>query len=238
MSEQGNDEQRLIGFDLGAISVQALNLLLADENDEAFYEELLASNRSRVEILAILRLHPRTPDRIRGEASEAMSLPVPKATELEAIREEYEAEEVRPERERTQTVFQQLKNMSVAERIYMAMRGNQEVRSILLKDNSKEVVRMVMQNPKLTESEVEILTKNRNTSDDILRIISKNREWMKNYSVLHGLVSNPKTPPGISSRLVSRLAKSDLKTLSVSRNVPEIVRSAAKRALAPKKRRE
>lgn len=42
-------------------------------------------------------------------------------------------------------------------------------------------------------------------------------------------MQNPRTPVGISVRLVARLSVRDLKMLSKDRNVPEPVRSAAGR---------
>jgi hypothetical protein len=231
-------EPLLVAFDLSGITPGALRLLLMGEAATPdFLEEVLASNRGRTEILEILRLHPKASEDIRSRASEAMSLPVPVAGELKAARQALEEEEAKPETERAKTLFQEIKTMKTGERMLLAIRGGQEVRSILLKDANKEVVRMVLQNPKLTESEVDLIAKNRNISDDVLRIVSKNREWMKNYSIVYSLVANPKTPAGIASSLVPRLKKRDLEMLSKSRGVSEMVRASAKRMLSPKAKR-
>ena len=70
-----------------------------------------------------------------------------------------------------------------------------------------------------------------NVSEEVLRAIAINRTWMKNYGIIAGLTKNPKTPPGISMRLVQRLTEKDLKMLTTDRNVPEAVRLTAKKFL-------
>jgi hypothetical protein len=66
-------------------------------------------------------------------------------------------------------------------------------------------------------------------SDEILRIIANNRNWMKNYVVASALARNPKTPLPVSMNLLNRLNEKDLKTLSTNRNVPEVLRTTARK---------
>jgi hypothetical protein len=78
-----------------------------------------------------------------------------------------------------------------------------------------------------------------NVSDDVLRIIGKNRAWTKNYSVIVGLTKNPKTPVAMSMNFLARLSARDLGLLAVDRNVAEPLRIAAKkRASAGSKKQE
>jgi hypothetical protein len=56
-----------------------------------------------------------------------------------------------------------------------------------------------------------------------------NRGWMKNYGVSLGLARNPKTPTAISMRVLHRLVERDVKMLTTDRNIPEVVRLAAKK---------
>jgi hypothetical protein len=69
----------------------------------------------------------------------------------------------------------------------------------------------------------------RNVSDEVLRTIGMNREWIKSYTVISSLVRNPRTPPGISTNFIPRLTTHDLKTLLRDKNVPEIIRKMSKR---------
>jgi hypothetical protein len=58
-----------------------------------------------------------------------------------------------------------------------------------------------------------------------------NRSWLKSYAVVLGLTRNPKTPPAISMQMLHRLSEKDVKMLTIDRNVPEALRTAARRML-------
>jgi len=231
MSEE---EVRQIGLDLSLMSAEVLELLLADEAlEEGFFGEVLGANRQRPEILNVLLTHYRTPFEIRAEVSGILHLPAPDEKQLALFRK---AAEETPAEEKKQTLLTKLRMMGVGEKIQLAMRGSREVRNLLLKDTNKEVVKTVMQNPKMTESEVELIAMNRNISEEILRTIGSRREWMKNYAVTLALVTNPKTPIGVSVSQIPRIRKSDLVKFEKNRNLPEAVRAAAKGLLAKQKK--
>lgn len=124
-----------------------------------------------------------------------------------------------------------LASLPIVERMKLAMKGTRSQRAQLIRDSNKLVAAAVLSSPKLTETEVEAFAKMANVSEEVLRAISINRTWMKNYGVVAGLTRNPKTPPGISMHLVQRLNEKDLKMLTTDRNVPEAVRLAARKFL-------
>lgn len=124
-----------------------------------------------------------------------------------------------------------LASLPIVERMKIAMKGTRSQRSQLIRDSNKLVAAAVLSSPKLTETEVEAFAKMANVAEEVLRAISMNRSWMKNYGVIAGLTRNPKTPPGISMQLVQRLNEKDLKMLTTDRNVPEAVRLAARKFL-------
>lgn len=122
-----------------------------------------------------------------------------------------------------------LANLSIADRLKLAVKGTREQRAQLIRDSNKIVATAVLTSPKLTEAEVEAFVKMGNVSEDVLRIIGTNRAWVKNYSVTLGLARNPKTPPAMSLQMLNRLSAKDVKMLAVDRNVPESLRLAARR---------
>jgi len=126
---------------------------------------------------------------------------------------------------------QSLSSLPIVERMKLAMKGTRSQRAQLIRDSNKIVAAAVLSSPKLTETEVEAFSKMANVAEEVLRAISMNRAWMKNYGVVAGLTRNPKTPPGISMHLVQRLNERDLKMLMTDRNVPEAVRLAARKFL-------
>lgn len=127
------------------------------------------------------------------------------------------------------SVAQQLAQLTVADRIKVAMQGTREERAILVRDPNRLVASAVLSSPKLTESEVEAIARMSNVSEDVLRIVGTTRAWTKNYAVLAALARNAKTPIGISLTLLHRLTDRDVKMLAMDRNVPEAVRLLARK---------
>ena len=124
-----------------------------------------------------------------------------------------------------------LSSLPIVERMKLAMKGSREQRAQLVRDSNRMVATAVLSSPKLTDSEVETFVKMGNVSEDVLRIIGMNRNWLKNYGVMLGLVKNPKTPPGVSMQLLHRLNEKDVKMIAVDRNVPEALRMVARKMM-------
>ncbi len=136
------------------------------------------------------------------------------------------------EDEEIRTAYQKIITLNAAQKAILGMKGGREERLILIRDTNKVVALAVLRNGRLTENEVESIAKMRNVSDEVLRGIGTNRDWTKSYAVIHALLCNPRTPPGISTNFVSRLQNRDLKNLSTNRDVPELIRKMAQRTYA------
>ncbi len=131
---------------------------------------------------------------------------------------------------------QQLQHMTTPQKIRLAMRGAKEARGILIRESNKQIALAVLENPRLTDGEVESFAKSANMNEDVIRAIGTKADWSKRYSVAMALVNNPKTPPGIAVPFVNRMTDKDLAMLEKSRNVSEAVRRAARGLLAKRKR--
>ena len=119
--------------------------------------------------------------------------------------------------------------MNVKDRMKLAMKGDREARGILIRDSNRIVATAVIQNPRITDQEVENAAAMRTVAAEVLRLISMNRNWTRSYTIIHNLVRNPRTPiPTVISTL-PRIQSKDLKNLSVNRNVSEAVRRQALR---------
>lgn len=130
---------------------------------------------------------------------------------------------------------QQVQRMTTPQKIQLAMRGAKEARGLLIRESNKQIALAVLENPRLTDGEVESFAKSANLSEDVIRTIGMNPEWSKRYQIAHALVHNPKTPPGVAVPFVSRLQDRDLAILEKNKNVSEAVRSAARGLLAKRK---
>jgi pentose-5-phosphate-3-epimerase len=74
----------------------------------------------------------------------------------------------------------------------------------------------------------------RSIHEEVLRIITANRDWMKKYPIVKAIVLNPKTPLALSLNFFKRLIDMDLKMLVRDKNVAEVLRREVKRFLAAK----
>jgi hypothetical protein len=123
-----------------------------------------------------------------------------------------------------------LRKKSIAEKRTAALFCGKEERSVLLKDPHKEVVLAVLDNPKITITEIEEIAKMHSVPEEAIKKIVQKREWMKKYGVVLSLVTNPKTPAHISIKLIKNIKVKDLKIISRSKEVPEAIRNVAQKA--------
>jgi hypothetical protein len=134
------------------------------------------------------------------------------------------APKAKPERLNT---LQKINSLDVKGRIQLALKGNKEERSILIRDGTKVVALAVLEAPKLADAEVEKFASQKNVLEAVLRQIPLKRRFMKNYIVVRNLVANPRTPLDLSLGLMKNLLAQDLKNLSANKEVPETIRKLA-----------
>ena len=116
----------------------------------------------------------------------------------------------------------------------LAIKGGKEERALLIRESNRLIQVNVIRNGRITEGEVAYIAQMRTVNDEVLRIISQNREWMKKYPITKAMVLNPRTPLPIAMNQMKRLIDSDMKLLMKDRNVAEILRREAKRMLETK----
>ena len=143
--------------------------------------------------------------------------------------DERDGELTEEEEEKKQGLIAEIMKMTPAQKMLKALKGEREARMMLIRDRNRTVWSAVLSSPKMNDADAEQIAKMRNVSPDVLREMSKNRQWVKRYSIAHELVKNPKTPPEVSSKLLVRLKERDLKRLLRDRNVPEQIRRLAEK---------
>lgn len=131
------------------------------------------------------------------------------------------------EAQERETLLQRVGRLTAAEKIALALKGNQEERLLLIRDSNKMVGRAVLQSPKLTDAEIEAYASMTSVNEEVLRLIATNRRFMKSYAVVRALVNNPRAPIDIALPQLNRLNERDLKGLMVNKNVAEVLRSMA-----------
>lgn len=139
------------------------------------------------------------------------------------------AAEAEPDLGKRQTLLQRLATMTVSQRVQFAIKGGSEARRTLIRDANKIVQRAVLESPRLTDQEVEAFACMSSLTDEILRLIAKNRNFRKNYVVVRNLMNNPKTPLDVSLHMLPMLNAQDLKRLCTNKNIPETLRTTAQK---------
>ncbi|MGB7207628.1 MAG: hypothetical protein WBD27_03105 [Pyrinomonadaceae bacterium] len=127
------------------------------------------------------------------------------------------------------SVLNRVMKMGMKDRVKLAMKGDREARNILIRDPNRIVAQAVIQNPRITEQEVEKIAAMRSITEDILRQIANSRQWSRNYMIVHNLARNPRTPMANVLTILSRLQLRDLAALSKNKNVSDAVRRQALR---------
>jgi hypothetical protein len=171
------------------------------------------------------------------------SLPLP----VEKPVEEAEEEEPNAVRERlskpiidfdgnqvSMSLTQRVMKLRTNQKIMLAIKGGKEERTLLIREANRLIQVNVMRNPRITESEVAYIANMRTVNEEVLRIISMTRDWMKKYVIVKALVMNPRTPIAIALSNLKRLIEADLKLLMRDKNVPELLRRETKRYLQSK----
>ena len=136
---------------------------------------------------------------------------------------------------RQTSIYSLLKKMTMGQKVALAVKGNREVRNILIRENNKMLCLKVLENPRVGDSDIETWAKSTNVPEDVLRGIANNKEWCRKYQIMKGLVCNPKAPIGLTLEFLNRLALKDLEQLAKNRNVPETLRSGARRLFTIKR---
>ena len=130
------------------------------------------------------------------------------------------------------SLTQRVLRLRTNQKIILALKGGKEERTLLIREANRLVQVNVIRNGRITEGEVAYIAQMRAVNEEVLRIISQNREWMKKYPIVKNLVQNPKTPLAIALNHLKRMHEFDLKIMSTDRNLAELLRREAKRLLA------
>ena len=228
---------------------------LLEEHPEGEYVIKRRVNEFRFDVL---RLIPEEVKKARleiideveaGRLDRAWSeLPLPKEKSKEEAEAEVESEEMAAERrllaqkpavddegnEITLTLTQRVMKLSTNQKIMLAIKGGKEERTLLIRESNRLIQVNVLRNGRITEGEVAYIANMRTVNEEVLRIISNSREWMKKYPITKSLVMNPRTPLPVAMTHFKRLYDSDMKLLIKDRNVAELLRREAKRLVEMK----
>ncbi len=125
----------------------------------------------------------------------------------------------------------QIRDMSLSEKMRLALTGDKEARSLLARESNKLILSNLLQNPRISDHEIVQFAKEKTLPEEILTLLSKRREWMKKYPVRLALAQNPKTPLPLSLRLLRTFRDLDLRRIARSKDVSTHVAGGARKVL-------
>src|SRR5262245_45511782 len=169
-----------------------------------------------------------------SEEEARAALEVVLGANFSALVEEQEQEVDPKELEQGGSLYSLLQNLSVFQKIKLGRMGNKEARSLLVRDRNKIVAVAAVTSPKITDQELISISQSRVVSDEVIRVICRNKDVTKNYQVKLALATNPKTPQATAMKFVNYLQDKDLRTLVKSKDVPTVISTHARRILTRK----
>ena len=109
------------------------------------------------------------------------------------------------------------------------LRGPQLVR--MFADTDPRVIRAVLQNPSLTESDVLKLCSRRPAFAAVQQEVMKSRKWIARYAVKKALIFNPYSPTELGLKLVHFLMLQDLRLVADSLDLHPAIREVARQKI-------
>ena len=132
------------------------------------------------------------------------------------------------------SLYSLIQNLSVFQKIKLGRMGNKEARSLLVRDRNKIVAIAAVSSPKITEQELLTIAQSRSSGDEVIRVICRNKEALRNYQMKLALATNPKTPQVNAMKFINYLQDKDLQKLMKSKDVPTVISTHARRLLTRK----
>lgn len=122
--------------------------------------------------------------------------------------------------------------MSLPQKMRLAVSGNREVRAILIQDPNPALQVMVLANKALGMDEVQAAARMEGLSADAARAIAGTEQWRRNPGVSHALLANPATPLEVAVGIAERLPAHEARTMVGTGEFRPLVAEAVRRRLA------
>jgi hypothetical protein len=132
-------------------------------------------------------------------------------------------------------IYKRIAVMTVKEKVELAQKGTKEERRILIGDMNRIVSLAVLRCESITNSEIEQICAMRHLHGEIYQEIANTREWIKRPKIQLALVTNPAVPLNVTLPLVKFVGMRDLRNIMRDRNLPEGIRTSARKVLNEKR---
>lgn len=124
-------------------------------------------------------------------------------------------------------LVQRMPRLSVGEKMTVARRASPEVVAHLRMDPNSQVIRALLENPRLTEMALVPLVSSERARPQILQLVANHLRWGCSYGVRAALARNPLTPFAVIFRLLPDLKRSDVQAIAAQETHSSVVRNRA-----------
>jgi hypothetical protein len=119
--------------------------------------------------------------------------------------------------------------VTLGERKALARGRDRDLLARVLRDPHPDVIRILLDNPALTEDDVLRLVAQRPVAPEVLREVFRSTRWILRYRVRRAIVNNPFAPVDVALQLAAHLNAQDAREVLESTDLPRPVRDAARR---------
>ena len=130
---------------------------------------------------------------------------------------------------------ERVQDLALGERMSLARIAGRALISVLRNEPSEMVITALLANARLTEDDL-LLMCNTSASPKVLESIAQSERWRSRPSVKLALVRNRRTPVSVAVSLLPSLKEEDLKEMVQHRELPNALRTSARRLLEERRR--
>jgi hypothetical protein len=130
-------------------------------------------------------------------------------------------------RQADKKLIQSLQKMSLGEKIALARRAHRPLLPHLMALADVQVLEAVLDNPRLVETDLLVLLRNRGLPEEFVRLLGRHHRWGVQYRIRRAMVESPSTPLPVALSALVSLRPGDLARFARRRDLPERIRNAA-----------
>lgn len=124
--------------------------------------------------------------------------------------------------------------LTLGERKSLARRRDRNLLARVLRDPHPDVIRIVLENPALTEDDVVRLCARRPIAAEVVREVFRSSRWMVRGAVRLAIARNPYSPLDLALSIVPHLRAQDAREIVASPELHETLRDECQRTLDPR----
>jgi hypothetical protein len=129
------------------------------------------------------------------------------------------------------SLFDQIRSLTVTERVNLALKADLMERRILMQENNSKINEFLLRNVRITEQEIAHMARNPGIPLQNLLAITGNKIWMNHEAIRVAVLINPRTPPAIALEMIPTASSGDLLKMHQSPYIREDIRATVRREL-------